>query len=175
MASLVVDGHSSCRASTIPTLEDPLTCMGVTSSAPAAARCSPASGNDDVIAAGPLVRRVETKQNRAESMGSTHQAHAPATQPFGAEAFAPTDQTVLRWLGMAGFLVNSRGTTIMIDPLLGGFDMPIMIEMPLSPPMYRTWMPSWSPTATTTTTASQPAATWPTSPRRSTRRSTLPR
>ena len=33
---------------------------------------------------------------------------------------------------MAGFLINSRGTTIMIDPLLGGFDMPIMIEMPLS-------------------------------------------
>lgn len=90
------------------------------------------SGNDDGIADGPLVRRIETKQNRAEPMGSTYQAHAPATQPFGAEAFAPTDQTVLRWLGMAGFLVNSRGTTIMIDPLLGGFDMPIMIEMPLS-------------------------------------------
>src|SRR6476469_9524797 len=89
------------------------------------------SGNDDGIADGPLVRRIETKQNRAEPMGSTYQAHAPATQPFGAEAFAPTDQTVLRWLGMAGFLVNSRGTTIMIDPLLGGFDMPIMIALPV--------------------------------------------
>ena len=64
-------------------------------------------------------------------MDETYQAHAPETQRFGAEAFAPSDRTVLRWLGMAGFLVNSRGTTILIDPLLGGFDMPIMIEMPL--------------------------------------------
>jgi hypothetical protein len=65
-------------------------------------------------------------------MGQTRQAKAPATQPFGAEAFAPSDRTVLRWLGKAGFLVNARGTTIMIDPLLRGFDMPIMIEIPLT-------------------------------------------
>jgi glyoxylase-like metal-dependent hydrolase (beta-lactamase superfamily II) len=53
------------------------------------------------------------------------QARAPRTQPFGAEAFESTDGTVLRWLGMAGFLINSRGTTLMVDPLLGGFDMPV--------------------------------------------------
>ena len=63
---------------------------------------------------------------------STYQAKAPTTQPFGADAFAATEQTVLRWLGMAGFLINSRGTTLMIDPLLEGFDMPIMIEMPIA-------------------------------------------
>ncbi len=61
-----------------------------------------------------------------------YQAKAPATQPFGAEAFAASDSTVLRWLGMASFLINSRGTTIMVDPLLGGFDMPIMIDMPIA-------------------------------------------
>ncbi|MET0695404.1 MAG: MBL fold metallo-hydrolase [Propionibacteriaceae bacterium] len=61
------------------------------------------------------------------------QAHAPQTQPFGPEAFQPQDQTVLRWLGMAGFLLNSHGTTLMIDPLLGGFDMPVMIDFPLAP------------------------------------------
>jgi L-ascorbate metabolism protein UlaG (beta-lactamase superfamily) len=33
---------------------------------------------------------------------------------------------------MAGFLINSRGTTIMIDPLLEGFGMPIMIDMPIA-------------------------------------------
>ena len=60
------------------------------------------------------------------------QAKAPDTQAFGSEAFEPTDDTVLRWLGMAGFLINSRGTTLMIDPLLRGFDMPIMIEMPIA-------------------------------------------
>jgi L-ascorbate metabolism protein UlaG (beta-lactamase superfamily) len=59
------------------------------------------------------------------------QAKAPETQLFGPEAFGPSDQTVLRWLGMAGFLINSRGTTIMIDPLLGWFDMPIMIDFPV--------------------------------------------
>ena len=61
------------------------------------------------------------------------QARAPQTRPFAAEAFAPQDGTVLRWLGMAGFLINSRDTTVMIDPLLGGFDMPVMIDFPITP------------------------------------------
>jgi L-ascorbate metabolism protein UlaG (beta-lactamase superfamily) len=60
------------------------------------------------------------------------QARAAKTQPFGPEAFAGGEQTVLRWLGMAGFLINSRGTTLMVDPLLGGFDMPVMIEFPIA-------------------------------------------
>src|SRR3954467_4768095 len=59
------------------------------------------------------------------------QARAPQTQPFGSEAFERQDGTVLRWLGMAGFLLNSRGTTLMIDPLLGDFDMPLMIDFPI--------------------------------------------
>ncbi len=33
---------------------------------------------------------------------------------------------------MAGFLIKSRGTTLMVDPLLGGFDMPVMIEFPIA-------------------------------------------
>lgn len=60
------------------------------------------------------------------------QAQAPKTQPFGAEAFEAGNGTVLRWLGMAGFLINSRGTTLMVDPLLGDFDMPVMIEFPIA-------------------------------------------
>ena len=60
------------------------------------------------------------------------QARAPQTRPFGAEAFEAGTGTVLRWLGMAGFLINSRGTTVMVDPLLGGFDMPVMIEFPIA-------------------------------------------
>jgi L-ascorbate metabolism protein UlaG (beta-lactamase superfamily) len=48
------------------------------------------------------------------------------------EAFEASDGTVLRWLGMAGFLINTRGTTLMVDPLLGGFDMPVMIEFPIA-------------------------------------------
>jgi len=59
------------------------------------------------------------------------QAKAPATRRFGKEALLPSGETTLRWLGMGGFLINSRGTTLMVDPLLKGFDMPIMIEFPI--------------------------------------------
>ncbi len=60
------------------------------------------------------------------------QAKAPETKPFGKEAFAPSDGTVIRWLGNAGALINSRGTTIMIDPVLSGFDMPLLIKVPIT-------------------------------------------
>jgi L-ascorbate metabolism protein UlaG (beta-lactamase superfamily) len=60
-----------------------------------------------------------------------YQAKAPKTQPFGAEAFGKSKKTTLRWLGMAGFLINSRGTTFMVDPLLEGFDMPMLIDFPI--------------------------------------------
>ena len=59
------------------------------------------------------------------------QAQAPRTQPFGAEAFAPQQGTTIRWLGGAGALINSRGTTLMIDPVLEGFDMPLLADAPI--------------------------------------------
>lgn len=66
-----------------------------------------------------------------DAVKKNDQAKAPATQAFGKEAFASSNSTTLRWLGLAGFLVNSRGTTLMIDPLLGDFDMPVMIDFPI--------------------------------------------
>ena len=39
------------------------------------------------------------------------QARAARTQPFGAEAFEPGNATVLRWLGMAGFLTTTTSPT----------------------------------------------------------------
>ena len=69
----------------------------------------------------------------SEKPAKKHQAKAPKTQPFGAEAFKASLDTTIRWLGGAGFFVNTRGTTLMIDPLLEGFDMPIMIDMPITP------------------------------------------
>lgn len=45
------------------------------------------------------------------------QAIPPASQPFGKEAFESTGHTVIRWLGNAGFLINSRGTCLMVDPM----------------------------------------------------------
>lgn len=51
---------------------------------------------------------------------------SPDVRAFGSSRSAPhKGGTVLRWLGMAGFFVNSRGTTFMIDPVLWDFDMPI--------------------------------------------------
>lgn len=61
----------------------------------------------------------------------TGQAIAPPTQPFGEEAFGTTSFTEIRWMGNSSFLVNSRGTTLMVDPVLRGFDMPLLITMPI--------------------------------------------
>jgi L-ascorbate metabolism protein UlaG (beta-lactamase superfamily) len=60
------------------------------------------------------------------------QARAPKTQKFGKEAFEIGEGTVIRWLGNAGALINSRGTNIMIDPVLSGFDMPLLIDLPIT-------------------------------------------
>ncbi len=61
------------------------------------------------------------------------QAMAPATQFFGREAFDNIHHTEIRWMGNASIMINSRGTCIMIDPLLEGFDMPLLIDMPILP------------------------------------------
>ncbi|RSK46761.1 MBL fold metallo-hydrolase [Hymenobacter perfusus] len=60
-----------------------------------------------------------------------YQATAAKTQPFGAAAFKSSNKTTLRWLGMGGFFINSRGTNLMIDPVLEGFDMPLLISYPI--------------------------------------------
>ncbi|SMH38239.1 L-ascorbate metabolism protein UlaG, beta-lactamase superfamily [Rathayibacter oskolensis] len=59
------------------------------------------------------------------------QAVAPPSIPIGEDAFVDDSGTTLRWLGMAGFLLNARGTTILIDPVLHSFDMPLLVDIPL--------------------------------------------
>ena len=54
-------------------------------------------------------------------------------QHITAEAFQTIGHTEIRWLGSASIMINSRGTNIMIDPLLEGFDMPVLFEAPVSP------------------------------------------
>ena len=75
---------------------------------------------------------VQSQTTSDSTETKKYQAKAPETQPFGKEAFGPSDKTTLRWLGMAGFLINSRGTTLMVDPLLKDFDMPVMIDFPIA-------------------------------------------
>ena len=74
---------------------------------------------------------AQSDSTQTKKSEKKYQAKAPKTQPFGKEAFAASDHTTVRWLGMAGFLINSRGTNIMVDPLLKGFDMPVMIDFPI--------------------------------------------
>ena len=78
-----------------------------------------------------MMSNVQAQSTADTSAPKKYQAKAPPTIPFDKNAFKISGKTVLRWLGMAGFHVNSRGTNIMIDPLLGGFDMKIMIDFPI--------------------------------------------
>ncbi len=81
--------------------------------------------------------QAQTSKDSTQSTQVTtekkYQAKAPPTKHFGSEAFEPSKSTTIRWMGNSGFLINNRGTTLMLDPLLEGFDMPLLIEMPIAP------------------------------------------
>lgn len=79
------------------------------------------------------VQAQSSTDSAAARKEKKYQATAPKTQPFGKEAFQPSNGTTIRWLGMAGFLINSRGTVLMIDPLLEGYDMPLLTDFPIKP------------------------------------------
>jgi L-ascorbate metabolism protein UlaG (beta-lactamase superfamily) len=53
-----------------------------------------------------------------EGKASTSQVSAPASKPMSADVFAKSEDTSIWWLSGSGFLINSRGTLIMIDPVL---------------------------------------------------------
>lgn len=59
------------------------------------------------------------------------QAVPEKPQHISQAAFSKMKQTEIRWLGNAGALINSQGTTVMVDPVLSGFDMPMLIEVPI--------------------------------------------
>ena len=81
---------------------------------------------------------AQTASDSIKPTQKKYQAKAPPTQPFGAKAFGKSKKTTLRWLGMAGFLINSRGTTFMVDPLLEGFDMQMLMTFQFWQKMYLT-------------------------------------
>ncbi len=85
-----------------------------------------------MLTAPTLRGHAQTTTSSSSPKPKKYQATAPRTQPFGAAAFAPSNKTTLRWLGMGGFLLNSRGTTLMLDPVLEGFDMPLLITYPIA-------------------------------------------
>lgn len=65
-------------------------------------------------------------------MSEKQQAKAERIQ-MDASDFAPRNDTAVYWLGNGGAMINCRGTIILIDPLLKGFDMPVMTEAPFQP------------------------------------------
>lgn len=60
------------------------------------------------------------------------QAQPPQTIPIPQEAFQTNDRTTLYWLGNSGLFINSRGYCLMVDPVLEGFDLPLLIDLPLA-------------------------------------------
>lgn len=65
---------------------------------------------------------------------SSHgQAMPKKTIPIVENAFEAGEETAIYWLGGAGVLLNIHGTILMIDPVLRGFDMPLLFTPPLMP------------------------------------------
>ncbi len=61
------------------------------------------------------------------------QSVAPKTIKMNKDNFSSNNESAIYWMGNASMMINSRGTNIMIDPLLEGFDMPLLIDMPILP------------------------------------------
>ncbi len=59
------------------------------------------------------------------------QAMPAKTVQIPQSAFDKIEGTEVYWLGNASILINSRGTIIVIDPILDSFDMPLLIDMPI--------------------------------------------
>lgn len=65
-----------------------------------------------------MARYIVDMMNEKIDMDTRVPVVAPETQMMGAEVFEKIDDTKVYWLGGGGFMVNSRGTVILIDPIL---------------------------------------------------------
>ncbi len=59
------------------------------------------------------------------------QALAPQSKHMDETVFQNSFTTDIYWLGSAGIMIHSHDTNIMIDPVLEGFDMPLLYEVPI--------------------------------------------
>lgn len=59
------------------------------------------------------------------------QAIAPQSMKISKNDFKNDNETRIYWLGGAGIMIHSHHTHIMIDPVLKGFDMPLLYEIPI--------------------------------------------
>lgn len=68
----------------------------------------------------------------AITFSKTGQAMPEKTVKLDTSAFDTISGTEVYWLGNSSLLINSRGTIILIDPILDSFDMPLLIDMPIA-------------------------------------------
>lgn len=61
------------------------------------------------------------------------QAMAPVTQKIRSSAFENNNTCEIYWLGGGGIMINCYGTVLMIDPVLTGFGMPLLRDVPVLP------------------------------------------
>lgn len=66
------------------------------------------------------------------TFSKTGQAMPEKTVKLDTSAFDTISGTEVYWLGNSSLLINSRGTIILIDPILDSFDMPLLIDMPIA-------------------------------------------
>ena len=59
------------------------------------------------------------------------QAVAPQSQSITKQDFLSDHKTRIYWLGGAGIMVHSHQINIMIDPVLEGFDIPLLYQVPV--------------------------------------------
>ena len=65
------------------------------------------------------------------SINEKGQAVPNKTVKMTQESFDDKQKTSLYWLGNAGCMINCHGTIIILDPMIVGFDMPLLFESPL--------------------------------------------
>src|SRR5437879_12244867 len=66
-----------------------------------------------------MVTRPETYGTAAGSPRPARpQVSAPPTIPLAPSFFAASHETTLAWLGASGFLINTHGTLVLLDPVI---------------------------------------------------------
>lgn len=75
----------------------------------------------------------EKMKEKKFTINEKGQAQAADTVFLTEKDFTDQGHIGIYWLGGGGAMINSYGTVLMIDPLLEGFDMPLLIDMVVKP------------------------------------------
>lgn len=65
-----------------------------------------------------MAKYIVDMMNEKIDLDSRVTVVAPETRPMGEKDFQTCENTRVYWLGGGGFMINSRGTVLMVDPIL---------------------------------------------------------